>query len=167
MKTKWIGYYLGISAILTLLAAVIFRSHLNFTALSFIPMLEAGEMVWMSLRCDALMDFYFKKYDKDSNSRGFYEADDSIHWRHREFLYDFGNNVFLIFLPLTFPLILFFEDAVKISAASTVMLLPHIAVLFLLARTAILLAKQSKAKKQAEEAARREQEKRESMGQWK
>ena len=167
MKTKWIGYYLGISAILTLLAAVIFRSYLNFTALSFVPMLEAGEMVWMSLRCDALMDFYFKKYDKDSNSHGFYEANDSIHWRHREFLYDFGNNVFLIFLPLTFPLILFFEDAVKITAASTVMLLPHIAVLILLARTAILLAKQSKAKKQAEEAARREQEKRESMGQWK
>lgn len=162
---KPIRYYLGATTLLTLLAAILFRSHINLTAASFFPAMVALEMLWMSFRCHILIEFFFKKFQKDSHSKGFYDSSEEE--KYAEFWHVLEHNVFLFFVPFVLPFILFFDNAVKISVTSTVMFFPHIAILFVCVRQTAQLVKQAKEKKLQEEKELREQERREQMGQWK
>ncbi|MBQ8441586.1 MAG: hypothetical protein IJX19_13060 [Clostridia bacterium] len=167
-KINWIHYYLGASVLLMLLATIIFRSELNFTVYSFFPIFLVGEMLWMAWRCEAWVDLMFQKYGKDEHGGGFYGASEDknrLSWKKK--MEELEELTFLLCLPLAFPLIFFFEDPVKMSATSTVMILSHLVFAVLLVRFMMLLSKQAKEKKQAEEAALREQKKKETMGQWK
>ena len=157
------NYFVG-SALLTLLAAIIFRSYLNVTAFSLIPLLMAFAMLWESFRCEMMMEFMSKKFSKDYNSKGFYTTSED---KYGEFWRELREKVFLIFIPLTLPLILFFEDPFKASATGVVMFLPHAALILFSVQNVRRAARLTLEQKQAQEAALREQEKRESMGQWK
>ena len=165
---KWIRYYLGASVLLTLLATIVFHSELHFTVYSFFPIFLVGEMLWMSWRCEAWVDLMFQKYGKDEHGGGFYGSSEDkscLKWKKK--MEELEELTFLLCLPLAFPLIFFFEDPVKMSATSTVMILSHLVFAVLLVRFMMLLSKQVKEKQQAEEAALREQKKKETMGQWK
>ena len=161
---KWFrNYFVGFS-LLTLLAAIIFRSYLNVTAFSLIPLLMAFAMLWESFRCEMMMEFMSKKFSKDYNSKGFYTTSED---KYGEFWRELREKVFLIFLPLTLPLILFFEDPVKAAATGVVMFLPHAALILFSVQNVRRAARQALAQKQMAEKELQEQEKRESMGQWK
>ena len=162
---KQMRYYLGVTTLLTILAAILFRSHINLTASALFPAIVALEMLWMSWRCHILVAFFFKKYQKDSHSKGFYDSLEED--KYAGFWRDLEQKVFLFFVPFTFPFILFFENAVKISATTIIMFLPHIAILFVCVHRTTQLVKQAKEKKLQEEQALREQQRREQMGQWK
>ena len=161
---KWFRNYFVGSALLTLLAAIIFRSYLNVTAFSLIPLLMAFAMLWESFRCEMMMEFMSKKFSKDYNSKGFYTSSED---KYGAFWRELQEKVFLIFIPLTLPLILFFEDPVKAAATGVVMFLPHAALILFAVQNVRRATKQSLAQKQMAEKELQEQEKRESMGQWK
>ena len=145
-------YYL-ITIIANIAAAVLFHDHINFTAMSIIPLFLILLMLFQG--------FYFKNEKTENGFRTTYGSNLTTEEENRMFAY--GSRALFAAIPLEIPFILFFPSFVKVLSI----------LVYIVGLVGGLLLYRIKNKGKivhridAEEKERQEQEKKEQLGKWK
>jgi len=146
--------YCLIAVVANIIAVVAFHKNINISVLSILPLVFI-----------ALMLFQAALFKKEKIENGFRTAYGSPFTAEEENgMTDFASTALYAAIPLMIPFIFFFPSAAKVLSSFIVYALAFVAGLFTyrIKNKDVLKGRLDK-----EDAERREQEKKESMGEWK
>ena len=146
-------YYL-IAVVANVIAAVAFHKNINISVLSILPLVFIALMLFQAA--------LFKKVKTENGFRTAYASPFTA--EEENGMTDFASTALHAAIPLVIPFIFFFPSAVKVLASFVIYALAFATGLF----TYRIKNKDAiKGRFDNEETERREQEKKESMGEWK
>lgn len=146
-------YYL-IAIVANIIAVVAFHKNINISALSILPLVFIALMLFQAA--------LFKKVKTENGFRTAYASPFTA--EEENGMTDFASTALYAAIPLVIPFIFFFPPAVKVLSAFIIYAAAFAVGLF----TYRIKNKDAiKGRFDKEETERREQEKKESMGEWK